>query len=558
MSKWLSYCIDNDIRCRMPDESFTPRRLISTGYYKNDKAFLFEPVKSPDKNYPYVCLSYCWGEDTANVLKTTKNNIASHHDSIDLTRLPQTLQDAIYVCRGIKVPFLWVDSICIIQDDNADWNDQASQMKNIYANSHLTICALEPSSCQDGFLGEQQYGQREWQRMVQLNVPIAAGGPGDAVLIRQDSHCETISSSEKRAWCFQEFTIPTRTLSFNGREMRWDCNCRIIDESGRFSREKHELELRGLQDDYYDIFFDGVEGGPDISARTYAEWEAIVKAFSSRAITNPKDRLPALHGLSKIMAIRLEAAGEHPGNFLAGLWKNNFIRGLTWRVVPSKIQAIGPRFHIAPSWSWVYPELSVEYNFLDTFKNRKYESQYKEDCYIEDVFCRGIFEWGVQDTAPVHNAFVILCGKLQRVKLVHMKGVRVGATDNSSRVESDGDKYRLFMDLPQPVKIKKVNPEHATISGDYGNETSQGLLLHEVFRCFRLFTRSTNIRSKGIYKGRFPTVSTEHAEVWFLILRPLLNSEIVQYERVGVGVYTGMLCGCDLFEGSPEERIMII
>src|SRR5688500_4321571 len=82
--------------------------------------------------------------------------LQAHCQAVPLMDMPQTIRDAVAVCRALKLENLWVDSLCITQDNAEDWLQQSAQMKNIYANSHLTLAAEEPASCKLGFLGEQQ------------------------------------------------------------------------------------------------------------------------------------------------------------------------------------------------------------------------------------------------------------------------------------------------------------------------------------------------------------------------------------------------------------------
>ncbi|KAI1501586.1 heterokaryon incompatibility protein-domain-containing protein [Biscogniauxia marginata] len=226
--------------------------------------FLFEPKEL----VIYACLSYCWGADLEGVLQTTRNNIPDHEKGIELSSLPKTIQDAITVCRGLKISNLWVDSICIIQDDSEDWKCEAAQMMSIYANSHVTICALEPSSCKVGFLGEQLYGKPEWQRKVKMNVPIEAGGPDDAIFIRQ------------------------------GR----------FTSRGRHSSQRREI--KGLYDKDYD--YDNIDTLHD-------EWRALVEKYSDRSLTKPTDKLVAIIGLANMMVSKLGVSVTD--DYVAGLWR---------------------------------------------------------------------------------------------------------------------------------------------------------------------------------------------------------------------------------------------
>lgn len=176
---WLSRCLEADERCRNPNPEYRPRRLLHVGSEKSNP-FLFEPTKEA----LYICLSYCWGTDVEDVLKTTKDNLEAHYTSIPFLNLCAAIKDAILVCRGLGVENLWVDSLCIVQDDLASWLEDSAHMGKIYANSLLTIASEESPSCKIGFLGKQESGTTDWQREVNLEVPIKAGGPWNEIFIR--------------------------------------------------------------------------------------------------------------------------------------------------------------------------------------------------------------------------------------------------------------------------------------------------------------------------------------------------------------------------------------
>jgi hypothetical protein len=98
----------------------------------------------------FVALSYCWG--TSQQAVTTKSNISSQEQQLLVSDLPQTLQDAIVVTRALDYQYLWVDALCILQDDENDWAVQSSRMADIYSTATLVIAATSASNCNAGFL----------------------------------------------------------------------------------------------------------------------------------------------------------------------------------------------------------------------------------------------------------------------------------------------------------------------------------------------------------------------------------------------------------------------
>ncbi|KAJ3525937.1 hypothetical protein NM208_g11424 [Fusarium decemcellulare] len=103
---------------------------------------------------PYLALTYCWGPAPyANMqLKTTQENISDHLRDIPAERLPEVVKDAIRVARALSIPYLWVDTLCILQDVASDWDYQCTQMDNIYGNAYITIGAAASRNCTEGFI----------------------------------------------------------------------------------------------------------------------------------------------------------------------------------------------------------------------------------------------------------------------------------------------------------------------------------------------------------------------------------------------------------------------
>lgn len=99
---------------------------------------------------PYVALSYCWGE--SRPYTTIKSTICQHVKSIRISVLPRSLKDAVEITRKLGLRLLWIDSLCIVQDDKADWFRKAATMASVYGNTHLVIMAARSSSAEKIFL----------------------------------------------------------------------------------------------------------------------------------------------------------------------------------------------------------------------------------------------------------------------------------------------------------------------------------------------------------------------------------------------------------------------
>ena len=170
-SAWLRSCLSNHGACVSRDEQTLPDRVLDIGSDHQCPILLLETACKVGR---YVCLSYCWGSPIFICTKTA--NIDSfRRGDLRLQYMPQTLQDAIEVSRLLGFRYLWVDALCIIQDDTADWESQAGQMAAIYSKSHLTICALASSDAKQGC-----YTRWTSIRQGSLNVRIIAHLPNSA------------------------------------------------------------------------------------------------------------------------------------------------------------------------------------------------------------------------------------------------------------------------------------------------------------------------------------------------------------------------------------------
>ncbi|KAE8309242.1 hypothetical protein BDV41DRAFT_567522 [Aspergillus transmontanensis] len=139
------------------DEQIGPRLVVS----KTHPPFLMEHEEW--NSHRYIALSYCWGSRTEaeQQLKTTRDSLRRHMQGIPIEALPQTLLDALLVCRALGVQYLWVDALCIIQGDKSDWERESANMGN-------------GDSCQSGFLKRRPLSQVEISFHSSLDPSISA------------------------------------------------------------------------------------------------------------------------------------------------------------------------------------------------------------------------------------------------------------------------------------------------------------------------------------------------------------------------------------------------
>ncbi len=169
----------------------------------------------------YIALSHCWGKTDPGKVPpycTTKSNRTSREIiGFKATDLPRTFQDAIETVRGLGLQYLWIDSLCIIQDDEQDWERESSAWKDAYASAYCTLAATSAIDSFAGFL----------ERKVN-NEYICVRDDSDQqsyVRIGIADFDEEVEKAElnKRAWVLQERLLSCRTIHFGAKQAYWEC-----------------------------------------------------------------------------------------------------------------------------------------------------------------------------------------------------------------------------------------------------------------------------------------------------------------------------------------------
>ena len=366
VAAWLTYCATHHVGCKPPgDGKFLPKRLLDvrpvgdTGEKVPDLIRLIESGTGQQREatVPYAALSYCWGADMTGIITTTTLNLSAHSQGVPLKTLPKSIADAVAVCRGINIRYLWVDALCILQDDTDDWRTESSQMAAIYINSEVTIAAHTAASCQDGFLGEQSYGQPAWQRAFttkfwprgtrtlnfgqhpsQVKMFLRPGLTPD-----DNTTDDQLSRLMCRGWALQESLLPRRIIHYTGSEMAWECASRCICECGHVEQSQDFTTLLKTR---------VLRGGSWQNNSSEATWMRLVEEYTKRKLSRQSDKLVALSGLAKfILADAGDVGFAPPSN---AKYKTNTVQGDQGKAWPGGDgQLCLSRRHISfrPSWA---------------------------------------------------------------------------------------------------------------------------------------------------------------------------------------------------------------
>ena len=374
-NKWVVDCIENHKDCRPPSKTtatqegtILPTRVIRI--LNNDDLRLVSGA-SPGR---YTILSYCWGRPQE--FATTIDTIKSSRAGFKTHQLPKTLRDAVELTRSLGVEYLWIDALCIIQDSPDDKEIELQEMPSYYRNAYLTICA-GGSSCDDGFLTTKSAHCDDHLGMGiprdLLNIPyFAPNGEIDDIFFREENpYSLSDEPVSKRAWTFQERILSPRVLTYGGR-MLWQCTTTQKSAGGvqdwsfdtrSTSGREIKLGLAEMQKHSAQMTVKGknnVKTGTKSqlkAARDYSLWYNAVEEFCERDITFPQDKLPAIAALAKEFASALK------DEYVAGLLKADFLRGLLWSTWPN-LDVQKPNKWRAPTWSWASVECSITYSRL--------------------------------------------------------------------------------------------------------------------------------------------------------------------------------------------------
>ena len=192
-----------------------PQRVLDV---RNGRIRLYEATKE-DQGVRYACLSHCWGSDPASMFCTMRSSIESHKLGISWTHLPRTFQDAVFFTRRLGLGFLWIDSVCIIQDDLKDWQLQSADIATIYRNGYITVAATSSTGPEGGY-----YTRENSARPHLMTSPLAvlrsSEGPELQIHARRKFlHKKSLFPLLKRGWvssilCAHQSSFLTRPCRY--------------------------------------------------------------------------------------------------------------------------------------------------------------------------------------------------------------------------------------------------------------------------------------------------------------------------------------------------------
>ncbi|KAJ0159918.1 hypothetical protein CTA2_8894 [Colletotrichum tanaceti] len=356
-----------------PASRFLPTRLIDVGQSERDIPRLVVTEDAHALNsrtiddVEYAALSYCWGpkEEALKQTKTTRDTMTTHCRGMPLGSLSPVVRDTVMVCRALGIRYLWVDALCIVQGDKADWDRESQMMGRVYYSCSVAICPVSSRSCLQGYLGKRPRGldigfQSSRQRHIRGTYRLVPSStdvdedrmgcprPGPPLYLDLSR-----SSWDRRGWTFQELILSPRMIIFGPAMSHFVCETKTRSENGDVGTDQVHGPLRSAINKALGDGLDETDRSAGSTRELHEQW-TYVGEVQRRIWTYRTDIFPGLSGLAQAFATITGDA------YLAGLWRGALHHQLVWEIprpVPGDLASLVDGLqhadpYIAPSWSW--------------------------------------------------------------------------------------------------------------------------------------------------------------------------------------------------------------
>jgi hypothetical protein len=281
-------------------------------------------ISKDEERGQYAALSYCWGGEQP--ITTTVANLSTYIRGLPAHLLPKTLSDAIKVAQKTGMRFLWIDALCIIQDDAKDKLAQIAKMGTIYKNATFTIVAASAENVSEGFLSNAKVDSPIAKLPFYLNERSSG-----VVYVRMEGGEPNFHDNDPlftRGWTLQEILLSPRMLVFDAYQLTVTC------EQDKFEPvAPTHINFEPLCESLPSSIF----GVPDFQMRKSKEsiayyfkvqqvqiWADLINEYSGRDLSVFEDRLPALAGIA------YELWKYWGDTYVAGFWKASLVQHLGW------------------------------------------------------------------------------------------------------------------------------------------------------------------------------------------------------------------------------------
>ncbi|KAH6683922.1 heterokaryon incompatibility protein-domain-containing protein [Halenospora varia] len=378
---WFEEC-DNTHSCtkNTKQDLWNPKRLLDLGHHQESDCVQLRMGSDIEIGSKYATLSHCWGGHNPDSLgHATEEELMRGRKIIKFCRL---FQEVFELARYLGLRYLWIDSLCIFQGPDGDFNTQASQMWKIYHRSHINIAASSAASGKEALFDEQSTDVPLEMKMTLDDLNVSFRQP-----VNLETEREIFLSQPlvKRAWVLQELFLSPRVLYFSSSQLFWSCQMGRKSESHpsgieqiqglrnlswmygtRFKtlyEEDNKASSRSSGDDRNPDAGDHKSNKAEVGGNSVWDytWDTILSDFSKTKVTYASDRLIAFSGVAQEFyhdylqrsgsQSQIEAQSGIQPDYLAGLWRHRMPWDLLW--YPEAQTASRPKStYFAPTWSW--------------------------------------------------------------------------------------------------------------------------------------------------------------------------------------------------------------
>jgi hypothetical protein len=402
---WLDECKKTHTKCRVrrqqADVGWQPTRLVevtteprTSGHADKIRCRLIESASGAiPQDLRYITLSHRWPQNLQGFQRLTVDNLPLWKDCLPTEMLSQTFQDTFWVAYRLGISYVWIDSLCIIQegDNYADWRKEAPLMCMVYSNAEFNICAAKKS--QDGYCGGL-FSQREppSRHSLRLELPKIDGDTReynnsrhivilDDIAAVGESWAATTKDSPltSRGWVFQEQLLSPANVHFADQEVVFECfEMRATESIGSEQDYEERRASRGYDDthlkehlpirdstgggllessvgrisevyNYVDYWNDGL---PRRDNDEFPHWLNLLQRYTKLELTKHDDRLVALSGVAQYF----KNLFSHDDYYIAGLWRSRLASEMLWaleRESPRQSWEKREKTHRYFTFSWI-------------------------------------------------------------------------------------------------------------------------------------------------------------------------------------------------------------
>lgn len=383
--KRIDECHEHHPKCGSSYVDFLPTRLIHVPADPKTHGICLRLGDSVPPDTIYTALSHCWGpEESWPECQTTADNYEQQLLGIPWANVPRTFADAIIITQQLGIEYFWIDSLCVIQRDEADWKLQSVTMHQVYSNAHVTLAAVDSPDSRAGFwLGPSLYWKMpeplltfEWRgREYPLFLFSEPANPTFGVVHGACYELWDRPPLLTRAWAFQERMVSPRTLFFSRGSLVWDCSTKGEAQPDLFSEllGVASSPFRGPKQHF------AAHSTTAAPASSFSVWHQIVSQYTMLRLSVPTDKLPGVAAIAQRIS-----ASRPRDEYLCGLWRSSLAHDLLWERKyqpqyhhhyiaaanehaevsgndgePEESQSV--RLYTGPSWSWVSSSAAVTY-----------------------------------------------------------------------------------------------------------------------------------------------------------------------------------------------------